>query len=60
MEEISRHFDGDLNERLSSTMRLRRLFQSYLYLRDVSTSVLERKLNKAKNYADRRKIWESI
>jgi len=59
-EEISRYQQSPLEERLASTMRLRRLFQYYLYLRDTSTTALERRLLKAKTYADRRKIWEAL
>jgi hypothetical protein len=59
-EEIALHQNTSLEERLASTMRLRRLFQSFLYLRDKSTVQIERKLGKAKTYKARRAIWESI
>ena len=60
IEEITLHQNSSLEDRLASTMRLRRLFQSFLYLRDKSTVQIERKLGKAKTYKARRGIWESI
>ena len=59
-EEIALNENASLQDRLESTMRLRRLFQSFLYLRDKSTAPLERKLARAKTHKERRFIWELI
>ena len=60
MAEIALQQNMPLTERLESTLSLRRIFQSFLGVRDNQTNAFERKLMKAKNHAERRAIWESL
>jgi hypothetical protein len=58
--EIALQENLPLSQRLESTQSLRRIFQSFLGVRDRQTNAFERKLMKAKNHAERRAIWESL
>ena len=60
LAEIALQQNMPLTERLESTLSLRRIFQSFLGVRDNQTNAFERKLMKAKNHAERRAIWESL